>query len=509
MKILITGGTGFLGTKLMSLLSREHEVTGTCLTKRENDCLYLDITDENQVQTMFSELRPDVVIHTAAISDPDLCESEKQKAWQINVEGTQNVTTACRAINSRLVYISTDYVFDGGKEDGYNEDDDPKPVNYYGLTKFEGEKIIQSNLQNYLIIRVPIFYGFNDEEDRLTFVTEVIDKLNSGKEVYADNEQIRYPTWIDDIASAINELIEQDARGVYHFSSKEGITKYQWALKIAHVYGLQPRNIIISKPRQDKAKRPYNSKLKTSNFENLVTRINPVGIEEGLNKARKQSGCLFRLIYSVKPDMLVLNQSASIFRIELGKRLAEEEPAPADIVVGIPESGIFPATGYAAYSKLPFYFGLIRDYYTQRTVFDPYLERRLRMLREKLRVVPDIVRNKNIVLIDEAIISGATLEVAIDKLKRAGAKEIHVRIPSPPMLLNCHNGVLIATRFCKGGDASEEKGNVEKGLEDYFGADSVRFLSLKNFLDIPLKSGHHCAECFTYTPRADYERQDD
>jgi len=494
MKILITGGTGFLGAKLMTVLSKDYEVGGTCLTKKERNCVYLDITNENQVNSILTQLRPDIVIHTVAISAPDLCESEKEKAWKVNVEGTKNVVDACKANGCKLVYISTDYVFDGEKGN-YTEDDEPKPVNYYGLTKLEGERLIQNNLANYLILRLPIFYGFNDEEDRPSFVTKIVDELRNGRKVYLDDNQIRYPVWIDDVALVTNELIKRDAQGIYHFSGKKTVTKFQWALKIADVYKLLSKNICRAEP-QGKAKRPHNSRLDTSKIERLGVEIKPVGIEEGLTKTRKQMGCLFRLIYSVRPDMLVLKQNASTFRIEIGKRLAEEEPVSADIVVGIPESGIFPATGYAARSQIPFYPGIIRDYYTQRTIFDPDQETRLRNIRAKLIAIPNIVRDRKIVLVDEAIISGSTLSVAINKLKATGAKEIHVRIPSPPMLSNCHNGVLnpnaelISPRF------GSNKDDIEGRIAGYLKCNSLKFLSLEYFLSLLHPDFDPCFECF-------------
>ena len=209
------------------------------------------------------------------------------------------------------------------------------------------------------------------------------------------------------------------------------------------------------------------------------------------------------MIYSVRPDMLVLGESASRFRMEIGERLAKEEPAVADMVIGIPESGIFPATGYAAQARIPFNFGLIRDYYTRRTVFDLDQEQRLANLREKLIAVSDMVSGKRLVLIDEAVISGSTLTVAVDKLKKAGAKEIHIRIPSPLMLSNCHNGVLnesaplIVLQFGKGGNAEEEKRQIEDGLAQCLGVDSLRFLSVGSFMSIS-SNPEACAECFKY-----------
>lgn len=495
MRIVVTGGSGLLGAKLMAVLDREHEVVGTYMTKEKRDCIYLDVTDKDQVYATINNLKPDIIIHTVAISEPDLCESDREEAWKVNVEGTRNIASACSRNDSRLIYISTDYVFDGKKGD-YTEDDEPRPVNYYGLTKLKGEKIIRSELTNHLIIRVPIFYGFNDEEDRPSSVTRIISKLRSGEEVYVDDDQIRYPVWIDDLALVINELIKRNARGTYQFNGKEPTTKYQWTLKIADIYGLPIEKIHKAIEAQGGAKRPYNSKLNTLKIEELGIKIKPARIEEGLIKMKKQMGCLFRMIYSVRPDMLVLGQNASLFRIEVGRRLAEEYPVDADITVGIPETGMFPATGYAMRSRIPFSFGLIRDYYTQKTLLKPSMDERLKALREKLIPVPDIVHNKKIVLIDEAIISGSTLSVAINKLKKAGAKAIHVRIPSPPMLSNCRNGVLNSNAQLIAPQFSSNKDNIEQGLAKHFGCDSMRFLSSDQFLSFVHPNSEHCSECF-------------
>lgn len=496
MRILVTGGGGFLGTKLLHVLSRKYGTNGTQFSKDLDKHVHLDITDRKQTETCINETKPDIVIHTAAIPDPDFCEKNKDKAFSINVKGTENLVLAVKKINAKLIYISTSYVFDGEKGN-YKDDDDPKPVNYYGVTKLEGENIIKKYLKDYLILRIPKIYGFNSENDKLNFVTKVINKLKKNEKIYLDNEKIKCPTLIDDVAQVINKLIENNYKGVYHFSSGEIITDYNWALKIADFYGVNKKNIIASKGDHF-AKRPKDASLNTSKISKLG--IKPTKIEEGLKIMKKQKGCMFRMIYSVRPDMLVLNQSASSFRIKVGEVLAKNYPQKVDLVTAVPESSFFEATGYAAYSKIPFYFSVIRDYFTEKTLFSPTMEYRLRALRKKLIIVKDVVENKKIVLIDEAIISGSTLKVVIKQLKDAGVKEIHVRIPSPMMLSNCKYNViapdakLIAKNLSNKGGVKKDE--IEDKLAEYFGVDSLRYLSIEEFLSELIAKKDACIGCF-------------
>ena len=501
MKILITGASGFLGTKLFDILSRNHEIAGTYFTKKKNNLhAFLDITSEIGVEKFISQVNPDAVIHTAALVNVDFCEVERDKAYKINVLGTQNVIKASKRINAKLIYISSDYVFDG-ENPPYRENDKCRPVNYYGETKLEGEEIVQKELDDFLIIRPTILYGFADEQDKTTYVTQVLEKLALAQPFGADTETVKYPILIDDVALAIKKLLELDEQGIYHVATQTPMTRYEWSQKIAEEYGYS-KDIIRKEIARPKAKKPRNVLLDTSKIERLG--ITFVEVEEGLKMMSRQKGCMFRMIYSLRPDMLLLNQNASEFRIAVGKQIAKEHPAAADIVVPIPESGIYGATGFADEAKIPLYFGLIRDYYTPKTLFEPSQEMRNVSLRKKLIVVPNVVRNKRLILIDEAILSGATLAVAVDKIKSAGVKEIHVRIPAPPMISQCTGRVLDAPihlpaqEFCKGDNLEQDKGKIEEGFKSYFNVDSLRFLSLDSFLDCIISKSDVCVDCFKY-----------
>lgn len=491
MKILITGASGLLGERLFEILSKTYETTGTYFNNKVSDFYSLDISSKQAVESFFKKIKPDIIIHGAAISNADYCEENQDIAKMINIEGTKNIVEICKKYGCKIVFISSDYVFDG-KESLYNEESQLNPVNYYGITKVEGEKIVKENLDNYIIIRPSILYG-DSRENKSTFVSEVLYKLKNKEKIFADNKIIKYPILIDDVSKTIKKLIGINAHGIYHVSGDEAVTRYEWAIKIAKFFGF-PTKDIIEKDSVNIARRPLNVKLDTSKIKELG--INFSMVEEGLKIMKNQKGCMFKMIYSARPDMLILNQNVSSFRINVGKQLAKEHPADADMVIPIPESGIYGATGYAAESRIPFYFGLIREYYIKKTLFEPTLKMRSALLDKKIIIVPEVIKDKRIVLIDEAIFSGVTLGVTIEKLKKAGVKEIHVRIPSPPVISSCNNNILekdaelIAKKF------DNKKEDIEEELKKYFEVNSLHFLSLEGFLSSLTLGSDVCIECF-------------
>lgn len=235
MKILVTGSTGFFGKKFMSIFSRfpEYELLGTHYSSCRGSTAYMHVGHADCVNALFDYYKPDVVVHPVAIADPDTCDREVIKAINTNVIGTTNVANACKRVGAKMIYISTDYVFSGNKL-GYDENDVPDPLSFYGSTKAMGEHVIKTILDNYYIVRFPLFYGYNDKEDREIWTSKVINTLSKGELLEADNTQIRYPTLLDDVVLAIAYLLEHNyLPGVYHFQNNEPLTKYEFALKIA------------------------------------------------------------------------------------------------------------------------------------------------------------------------------------------------------------------------------------------------------------------------------------
>ena len=437
MRILITGASGLLGRRLFEILSREHEVIGTYNNNKSHKCYYLDVSDRDSVGLFFKKIDPEVVIHCAALVNPDYCEENQEQARLINIQGTQNIVDMCKKYDCKMIFLSSDFVFDGSGGP-YYEESLMSSVNYYGATKIEGEKIVRESLNDYLIIRPALMYG-SDEHSKDSFITQILAKLQTGKKFEMDNRIIKYPTLIDDVGEAIRKLIDLDLSGIYNVCSEKGITKYEWAKKVARFYGFQEDNILES-TSNNIARRPLNVKLDSEKIKRHIFKI--TSIDEGIKIANNQKGCSFMFIYSTRPDKLILGENVSNFRISVGKELAREDSINADMVIPVPETGIFPATGYADESKIPFYFGVIRDYFTDKTLFQPNIKMRAASLDKKLIVIPEVIKDKRIVLVDEAIVSGTTLHVIVDKLRNAGVKEIHVRIPSPAMINECNYGKL-------------------------------------------------------------------
>lgn len=281
-KVLITGASGFMGTKLVNILSEFFEIIPTDI----NSEIILDITNKEQVSQMLNDKKPDIVVHTAAYTDVDSCEDNKELAWSINVGGTKNIAEACKDINAKLIVISTDFIFDG-KKGSYTEEDTPNPISEYGRTKLEAEKVVKENLENYLIARTCVLYGYNSPKDKQTFEKWVINNLEEGKEIKVVTDQTVSPTLIDDIALAIKTFIEKDAKGVYHLVGSEIISRYDFAVKVQKVFDL-PGKIIpfTSAEFKQKANRPMNSSLRIDKLKTLG--VNMSSVEEGLLKEKEQ-----------------------------------------------------------------------------------------------------------------------------------------------------------------------------------------------------------------------------
>jgi len=222
MKILVTGAKGMLGQDLCPVLEDEdYEVVETSI---EN----LDITDINQVREKISEEQPDIVIHCAGYTKVDLAETEKDLAHKINVTGTENIAKICGENNIILVYISTDYVFDGAKNEPYTPEDIPNPLNYYGQTKLEGELAVQEYCKKYYIVRTSWLYGHHGKN----FVETMIS-LADKPEVKVVNDQIGCPTWTMDLCEGILDLIQEELDfGIYHICGSGYTSWYDFAKEI-------------------------------------------------------------------------------------------------------------------------------------------------------------------------------------------------------------------------------------------------------------------------------------
>jgi dTDP-4-dehydrorhamnose reductase len=262
MKVLVTGANGQLGFDVIKRLDSEGiDYLGT---DRET----LDITNKEQVKRVISDYNPDVVIHCAAYTAVDKAEDEKELCYSVNVLGTKYVAEACKDINAKMVYISTDYVFDGEGDKPFEVTDTPNPINYYGKTKYEGELEVQKSLDKYFVVRISWVFGSNGNN----FVKTMLRLGKERDEISVVADQIGSPTYTPDVAKLLVEMVKTDKYGVYHATNEGYCSWYEFACEIFKQAGVDVNvNPIKTEDYPTRAKRPKNSRLyKTkSNFELL------------------------------------------------------------------------------------------------------------------------------------------------------------------------------------------------------------------------------------------------
>lgn len=265
--ILITGANGFIGQRIVNQLITPKKDTIIATGRGGNRLPFtisssfqyysLDITNEKEVRKLFSLIKPDIIIHNAALGQPDYCALHKDECLQVNAEGTKNIVEACKKTNAYLLFTSTDFVFNGN--DGpYDEDDIADPVNYYGWSKTEGERIIQESGLQYCIVRLCSVYGKPVSGISNNVVMMIKEKLSNRQHVKMVSDQIRTPTSVEDVATGIIDLAKKRLSGIYHISGTETLTPYDMAIKTADFFGLN-KNLIektITSSFTQPAKRP-------------------------------------------------------------------------------------------------------------------------------------------------------------------------------------------------------------------------------------------------------------
>jgi len=250
-RFLITGATGMLGSHLVENLKRKGLGESIFPFSKEE----LDITDGDSLKKVLYEIKPDVVVNCAAFTDVDACEEEYKRAFKVNALGPRLLARFSNELNFKLVHISTDYIFDGKKKEPYKEDDIPNPVNLYGRSKLEGEKGVQ-NSKNYLIIRTAWLFGKGKDN----FVSFIFEKLRTSGEIRVIKGQTGSPTYADDLANAIIELIRKDVKGIINVVNDGFCSRYELAAKIM---GLMKTDAVIYEVPQEELKRPAKRPLFT------------------------------------------------------------------------------------------------------------------------------------------------------------------------------------------------------------------------------------------------------
>ena len=243
MKILLLGHKGMLGSDLLLKLNLQHEVVG--MDKDE-----IDIVSAEECNEAIKEIEPNIVINAAAYTNVDGCETAKEECFAVNAEAIKNIAQACLNKNIRIIHFSTDYVFDGTAKQPYKEDDKCNPINAYGESKLAGERYLQSLADDYILIRTSWLYGVKGKN----FVQTILEKAKTTPKLSVVDDQVGSPTHTKDLAAAVDLLIEQNAKGIFHITNRGSCSWYQFAVKILQEYGLD--NIEVIPIKSDKLPRP-------------------------------------------------------------------------------------------------------------------------------------------------------------------------------------------------------------------------------------------------------------
>jgi len=275
--MLVIGG-GLLGRAVAFASKNSY---ATALTYNSNplkidgcEIYHMDMTRNID---LICSLKPEYIVMTAAMTNVDACEADRLGAWKANALGPKNVASAAKDIGSKLIYISTDYVFDG-ERGMYREDDQTSPINYYGESKLAGERFVREICPDSVIARTSVLYGQNPV--RQNFVTWAVDEMKKGNRINIVNDQYTSPTLSSNLADMILSI--RDQTGVFHTCGSERINRYDFSIKIARAFRLDESlvNPITSNQLSWKARRPKDSSLDTSKISRFTK---PLNVEEGLN----------------------------------------------------------------------------------------------------------------------------------------------------------------------------------------------------------------------------------
>ncbi len=293
--ILITGSNGLLGQNLIGKLRKENTYNiygvsrGRNKIKNKEGYTYidLDLTDKEKLSSLIDNIQPDVIINTAAMTNVDQCEMNHEACDRINVDMVETLIASCLKHRIHLVHLSTDFIFNGIKG-FYKEDDEPDPVNYYGLSKLRSEQLIVNSNIRYTILRTILVFGITDEL-KSNIVLWVINNIKNKKHINVVTDQLRMPTFVEDLADTCIYSFENNKTGIYHISGSRLLSIYDLALAVAETFDLDKNYIkpIPTSALSQPAKRPFKTGF---NLKKSITSLNlrQVSFRESLQVFKNQ-----------------------------------------------------------------------------------------------------------------------------------------------------------------------------------------------------------------------------
>lgn len=296
MKILITGANGLLGQAITLVISREtdNEIIQTSIEPKPyldygHTYEVLDITKKDEVKKIIDFYVPDIIINCAAYTNVDLCETERELSWKLNVDGVKNLIIAAKKIDSKIIHFSTDYVFDG-KNGPYTEHAVPNPISFYGREKLASENALITSDIKFAIIRTLVLYGIGNNV-KPNFALWMIEKLKDNQPVRIVTDQISNVTMIDDLAFGTLKIIENNCTGIYNIAGSDILSRFDFAMKVCEVFKFS-KNLVIpitTASLNQPAPRPLKSGLTTFKAESELG-FKPMDSLEGLRLLKVQLG---------------------------------------------------------------------------------------------------------------------------------------------------------------------------------------------------------------------------
>lgn len=273
-KLLIIGGSGLVGSTLAKYAEKDYDIFLTYNKNKPTNSSYkqfqVDLLENREkITDLIQSIKPHYVVNTVAHSSVDLCEENHQIANELHVDVTKDIAEICNKINSKLIYFSTDAVFDGKSKNNYSEDDSPNPVNYYGLSKLNAEKIILNYSEKNVVLRTAVIYGWHTKS---RFTNWIINSLKENKHVDPHVDQYNTPTLVDDLANAILKIISMNVSGLFHATGRTCVNRFEFASMIAEIFDFDKNLIkpVTSNQKKQLAPRPKHTCLDSNLLEKSI-----------------------------------------------------------------------------------------------------------------------------------------------------------------------------------------------------------------------------------------------
>lgn len=294
MRVLLTGANGLLGQKIVHQCYMDNEIdlvaTGKGIKRFDEDILFvtMDITDANEVNSVFYKYKPDAIIHAAAMTNVDECELNQESCIEANVTAVKILIESAEKIGAFFLYVSTDFIFDG-KEGPLGEDHPADPVNFYGQTKLDAEHLVMEASVSWAIARTVLVYGVVKDMSRSNIILWVKDSLEKGKKIQVVDDQYRTPTLAEDLADGCIRILKQKAGGIFNISGKDFLTPYEMAIQTANFFNLDKSLILKTDSTQftQPAKRPLRTGFIIEKAKNDLG-YNPRSFRDGIQIVAKQ-----------------------------------------------------------------------------------------------------------------------------------------------------------------------------------------------------------------------------